>query len=85
MIIEKDGQIIVTELRPMSEAPKRESVLLVTKINTFVFGYRFGISAEKDMFSIRGAGKYSPDNFLGWLPSPIYQPEQKPVYLECGE
>ena len=88
MIIEKDGQIIVTELRPMSEA-RTEIPLLV---------------AHKDGKNVREAivYKHMPEGrevvyvsghwmdikeFIGFIPLPIYQPQQKqePVYLECGE
>ena len=83
MTIEKDGQIIVTELRPMSELKEYSSaVLLKPKVsNLFVVGWR----VSKGVFV---GGETIPAHFFeGFINFPIYQPQQKqePVYLECGE
>ena len=82
MIIEKDGQIIVTELRPMGDLEHYSApVLLKPKVsNSFVAGWR----VRKGVFV---QGETIPANFFeGFINFPIYQPEQKqePVYRECG-
>ena len=68
MIIEKDGQIIVTELRPMSEIKDiYETLLFVISGENGDFWFDM---ASLD-FVIR-AKAYA----IGWLPLPIYRPEQ---------
>ncbi len=87
MIIEKDGQIIVTELRPMSDATDDETVLVARVENSGMrHGYR--ISKAYRLWSVFGSPVLvNESDLLGWTTFPIYQPQQNqdPVYLECGE
>ena len=94
MIIEKDGQIIVTELRPMSEAPKptnqkrfSEYFLLFVNVDGNMGPYFTFTDSKNDFYGWFGVFDTEKTSFVGWLPLPIYQPEQKqePVYLECEE
>jgi len=71
---EENGQIIVDELRPMSDAPMDgSSVQLCTKSNTFIYGHNFGIANCK--WVVPGIGSYNDDDFLGWIPGAIYRPK----------
>lgn len=85
MITVKDGQIVVTELRPMSEA-RTEIPLLV---------------AHKDGKNVREAivYKHMPEGrevyvsghwmdikeFIGFIPLPIYQTEPKQSEFTCAK
>ena len=84
MIIEKDGQIIVTELRPMSESKKGQYCLCYESEK--YGGFEKYIKINDSMVDVNGT-EHDIENFLGFIPLPIYQPQQKqePVYLECGE
>ena len=77
MIIEKDGQIIVTELRPIGEINDKHEVFL------------FAIQGENHIYFETTCLYMIEDDCdepVGFLPRPIYQPQtQEPVYLECGE
>lgn len=83
MIIEKDGQIIVTELRPMSELKGYSSAILLKPkaSNLFVVGW----CVSKGVFV--GGESLQAHFFEGFINFPIYQPQQKqdPEYLECVE
>jgi len=76
MIIEKDGQIIVTELRPMSEAPLDGTIFMVFD------GPGCGgcTSWDGDAFD---AAELPTDvdvhQIVGWIPLAIYKPEQQNI------
>lgn len=84
MITVKDGQIIVTELRPMSDFPAIPDGEISVYVLVFL---NFTDIPEIVVCDIRKRWPHSAYHGIGWLPTPIYQPEQKqePVYLECGE
>ena len=67
--------IIVTELRPMREAPRDGTeILLMSKNNKLFNGCNYGLCGDK--FIIAGIGSCEVTSFKGWLPMPIYQPEK---------
>lgn len=71
-------KIIVTELRPMSEAPRDGTdILLMSKNNKLFNGCNYGICGDK--FTIAGVGSFSPSVFIGWLPMPQYRPDAKHI------
>ena len=73
MIIEKDGQIIVTELRSMSEAPKSKRLLLAYYGKRLHEGY---IDSWGNIWieGIRNPIKRS--DITGFVNMPIYQPQE---------
>ena len=76
MIYEENGQIIVNELRPMSEAPRDGTdILLMSKTRKLFNGCNYGIL--NDNFIIPGIGSCDSSVFIGWLPMPIYRPKVK--------
>lgn len=73
---QQGNEIIVTELRPMSEAPRDGTdILLVSKSNSLFNGCNYGMQGDK--FIIAGIGTYDAAVFKGWLPMPQYLPELK--------
>jgi len=62
MIIKANGQIIVDELRPMSDIPIGENILM--KIKLFDGLYATVISEDDDLYGCEG-----------WIPMPIYRPK----------
>lgn len=90
MIIEKDGQIIVTELRPMSELKEENDDVLIFIQEDEEISCLGLLRLEEDGYLTDDQDfNFTPEhlNCVGWLPKPICQPQQKlePVYLECGE
>jgi hypothetical protein len=74
MIKEENGQIIVTELRPMCELQCNESVLLKPRNAIgFVLGRK-----EMDRLScvVGFMEEYGVEEFDGWVPNLIYRPDQ---------
>lgn len=69
-------QLTVSKLRPMSEAPRDESarmlVCLITN-NELIQTYRY--YARGDSWECTG-GFYKDSELKGWIPMPIYKPEQ---------
>lgn len=76
MIYQDGDKIIVTELRPMSEATKDGSYILLMSHSHKIFT-AVGYDLDGEFFVIPGIGRYTADQFLGWLPMPIYQPYNK--------
>ncbi len=73
--LEEFDQITVTKLRPMSEAPRDGSEILgylPTEIFIVVYCYKNEWLNEFDDKLM-----FSDNDFLGWIPMPIYKPEQK--------
>lgn len=69
------GPLLITELRPMSEAEIGVSCLFyLTDINTTFVGYRMSNDCE---IALEGRGIYESGQFSGWIPFPIYQPKPK--------
>jgi len=79
MIYEKDGEIIVTKLRPMSEAPKYGVILVCHRDwPGLCLGYRSERDRAKwDLFAL---GETDESDLLGWLHIPVYKPE-----VECAK
>ena len=72
------NKIVVTELNPMSDAPKNGDVILTalnTKSNPDCFFVR--ASWNGDAWSLFGMCDYQDCDFIGWLPMPVYEPEAK--------
>ena len=87
MITVKDGQIIVTELRPMSEIKFIYcAVLAFSRLyeNIHLLIY---LKYEQKIVIYPTCKEVNEEDYLGFVMAPIYQPQQKlePVYLECGE
>ena len=75
---QQGNEIVVTELSPMSEAPRDgRDILLMSKNNKLFNGCNYGICGDK--FTIAGIGSYDQSVFIGWLPMPQYRPELKSV------
>lgn len=83
MIIEKYGHIIITELRPMSEANDDETVLVACIENSGMrHGYR--ISKADGLWRVFGYPVLvNESDLLGWTPLPIYKPEQQHIAQTC--
>ena len=65
--------LTVSKLRPMCDAKIGNQILLCVDDYGIVSGYKS--SNEGDAF---GNGCYfRPDELIGWLPLPIYKPEQE--------
>mgnify|MGYP001230585654 CR=1 FL=1 len=62
MIHEENGQIIVDELRPMSEAPINYPIIAKYKKN-------------ERMMSVCLSADSTLKNYEGWIPLPIYRPK----------
>ena len=78
MIKEKNGQIIVTELMLMSDAPTDGRFFIVFD------GPRYGGITywDGEVFSSDELPTdFNVNNMLGWLPIPIYQPDH--IGKEC--
>lgn len=70
-IQEENGQIIVDELRPMSDAKIGNECLIMIDDYGFVHGYK--CSNESDVI---GKNHYfKPGDAVGWIPLPIYRPK----------
>lgn len=75
-IYQKDNEIIVSQLRPMSDATRDGTdILLMNKNNKLFNGCNYGICGDK--FTIAGIGSCDPSVFIGWLPMPQYRAELK--------
>ena len=71
MIYQSGDKIIVTELRPMSEAPLNEWAIYFNKnFHSFEAQYigNFVVTAYNDFIKT--------NNIEGWIPMPIYQHEE---------
>lgn len=80
MIIEKDGQIIVTELRPMSEVKNGQYCLCFKSYE--YGGFEKYLKIDCVMVDMNGT-EHDIEDFMGFAPLPIYQPQQKPCE-DCG-
>lgn len=70
MIYEENGQIVVDELRPMSELPADgTSFLMLLDGNYFIEIFYNLDTSEFDSYST-----YNECDCIGWLPMPIYRP-----------
>lgn len=85
MIYEKDNEIIVTKLRPMSEAPKYGVIIICHRDwPELCLGYRSDRdSARWDLFELGETDDES--DLLGWLPIPVYKPEGERAKSEITE
>lgn len=63
-------QLTVTKLRPMSKADIGDYAIIFLDSGITGFGYK--VSNDCDVF-IEGRGHF--ENALGWLPMPIYNPD----------
>lgn len=72
-----DTEIIVTELRPMSDLPKEDEVKILAFTNDSVtVAYTYHFSDATTRLLVMENPHYSPiDQFIGWLPMPVYRPE----------
>lgn len=85
----KDGNIIVTELMPMSDCPVRKKVMIEHNFSKYL---EAGIlSQDRDrVFMLHGGVSINVDDCNGWLPCFSYIPESKepdrsqPPCIECG-
>jgi len=76
MIREENGQIIVDELRPMSDAPRDSSTILIGRRDDGICTFPEMIEAFWDGQYWNSCGDEFRDNELtGWLPMPIYRPK----------
>lgn len=74
MIIKANGQIIVDELRPMSELKDNQFALCYDLCGHKRYGdfekyQKYGMN----MVDING-NEFDIDRFVGWIPIPIYRP-----------
>ena len=72
---QSDDKIIVTELRPMSEAPTEEDCEILVKVRgteTLQAAYIF-----EGKFIDHLCDQIYPERIEGWLPMPIYKTEIK--------
>lgn len=85
MIYEKDNEIIVTKLRPMSEAPSRGFIIICHRDwPELCLGYRSDRdSARWDLFELGETDDES--DLLGWLPIPVYKPDGERANPETNE
>lgn len=68
--------LTVSRLRPMVDAPRDGTdVQLANKSGRFIYGCNYGLGNSK--WVIPGIGSYDDNDFLGWLPMPIYKPEKE--------
>ena len=74
-IHQSDDKIIVTELRPMSDVPTEEDCEILVKVKgtetlqaTYIFEGKFIDHLCDQIY---------PERIEGWLPMPIFQPENK--------
>ena len=87
MTTQKDNQIIIDELRPMSEAPgfnhkKGEAVPILALCKSDNKFYRVFADINKEIPRTWLRGKYAKQrdrHFHGWISMPIYQPTKKPL------
>lgn len=80
MIKEQDGQIIVTELRLMSEAPTddKETEILIKLSGSSNFHEAYYFQAN-NKWIIPSAGLTIPiEHIDGWIHKPIYKSKEKP-------
>jgi len=94
MITEKDHQIIVSELLPMSEAPEDDTPILVLKKchAKFDIAQRYGFTHTwTDSWTVGSGGNLincAPWDLSGFIPMPIYQPnkpDESNNWLDKGE
>ena len=69
MIHEENGQIIVDELRPMSDIPDDNEVVLVCVKDDG--GFQYFDNMSKDCVEMN----LYDGELLGWIPRPIYRPK----------
>lgn len=71
-------RIVVTELKPMSDAPRDGSVFLVlTKLSAEFYQVKFdkaGFLAHYPATHLEFSGQR---NIIGWIPMPVYEPASK--------
>lgn len=74
---QQGNEIIVTELRPMSDLAPRERALLKRKDRHMLAeGY---IDSCGGVWIMERTTRLATSDFDGWLPMPQYRPELKPV------
>lgn len=74
MICEENGQIIVDELRPMSEHLMDGAYILVWHKDGEAFREAFYF--ESGFYIINGIQVHHSD-LIGWIPMPIYRPKDE--------
>lgn len=72
MIHEENGQIIVDELRPMSEAPRDGTSFLAKHILESSLEETY---FESGLFETAQYTSLHENQFVGWIPMPIYRPK----------
>jgi len=72
MICEENGQIIVDELRPMSDAPKDGTTFLAKHILESALEATY---YESGFYETTQYTSLQDDQFIGWIPMPIYRPK----------
>ncbi len=73
MIIQKDGQIIVDKLRPMSEVyTERKAFIIVDANYKRVVAM---INNDKHIHMLMYLDSDFGQAYIGWIPMPIYQPK----------
>ena len=70
---QQGNEIIVTELRPMSELPTDGSSFLMLLDGNYFIEMFYNL--DKDEFD--SYSKYNEVDCIGWLPMPQYRPELK--------
>lgn len=82
MFKEQDGQIIVTEFRPMSEAPRDDVDILCIDGNYDIYALKnFGDdkwyqSADVPNYDGSHVFYISEYELVGWIPMPVYKPKE---------
>lgn len=72
MTTKQDDQIIVSKLRPMSEAPSDQFILAkLKKLDVLQSGTLSGETFWRSTYSY-----CMRDDLEGWIPMPIYKPEE---------
>lgn len=66
-----NDQLIVTKLRPMSEAPNLSYVLAYAGSEEEFVEVWTGLNGDIINFEV----DYPKSEYLGWIPMPIYKPE----------
>ena len=73
MKLYQDGdRIVITELMPMSDAPRDKTTFIGLLGGQFIIVVYSGYS---DYFH-DGMDDFSSDKFQGWLPIPVYEPQK---------
>jgi len=84
MMVEKDGNFVVTKLISMNSYP----TIPKGELGVFVLVYlNYTPIPVIVLCDRRGIWPHAAYHGIGWISLPIYQPQQNhdSVYLECGE